>query len=48
MPSRDELIREWVAMFGDLPEEWIKDIPSIGATGMDFSTFLILLWSYQH
>ena len=22
MPNKDELIREWISMFGDLPEEW--------------------------
>jgi len=34
MPKKDELIREWVSMFGDLPKEWREGLPSPGATGM--------------
>lgn len=33
MPNKDDLIREWVSMFGDLPEEWGKALPSSSATG---------------
>ena len=33
MPSKDDLIREWVSMFGDLPEEWREDLPPTRATG---------------
>lgn len=33
MPSKDDLIREWISMFGKLPEEWPKDLPSTGTIG---------------
>ncbi|KAL2044425.1 hypothetical protein N7G274_003130 [Stereocaulon virgatum] len=32
MPNKDDLIREWVSMFGDLPEEWREGLPSPRAT----------------
>ncbi|MCJ1425254.1 hypothetical protein MMC29_003142 [Sticta canariensis] len=28
MPEKDELIREWISMFGDLPDEWRDGLPS--------------------
>ena len=34
MPNKDDLIREWIWMFGKLPEEWPKDLPSTGTMGM--------------
>ncbi|KAL8838478.1 MAG: hypothetical protein Q9176_005030 [Flavoplaca citrina] len=27
MPNQDDLIREWVSMFGDVPEEWRERLP---------------------
>ena len=33
MPNKDDLIREWVSMFGDLPGEWREGLPSLRATG---------------
>ncbi|KAL9638914.1 MAG: hypothetical protein Q9164_001255 [Protoblastenia rupestris] len=27
LPDRDSLIRNWISMFGDLPEEWRKHAP---------------------
>lgn len=33
MPNKDDLIREWVSMFGDLPEEWSEDLPPTTANG---------------
>ncbi|KAL2038391.1 hypothetical protein N7G274_008730 [Stereocaulon virgatum] len=32
MPNKDDLIREWVSMFGELPEEWREGLPSPRAT----------------
>ena len=36
LPQKDELVREWVSMFGDLPTEWGKDLPS----HKDISTYI--------
>lgn len=54
MPNKDDLIREWVLMFGDLPDEWREGLPSPRATGKYISISLFynslaigLLWSYQ-
>ena len=48
MPEKDELIREWISMFGDLPDEWTDGLPSPRAIGTFTSTSLsIILWSYQ-
>ena len=45
MPHKDELIREWVSMFGDLPQEWREGLPSPSATGMYMSPSLFdILW----
>lgn len=44
MPKKDDLIREWVSMFEDLPEEWKEDVPPTRATGTWISTsgFMVL------
>lgn len=34
MPNKVDLVREWISMFGKLPEEWAKDLPSTGPIGM--------------
>ena len=28
LPNKDDLVREWVSMFGDLPEEWRQSLPA--------------------
>ncbi|KAK0506878.1 hypothetical protein JMJ35_010578 [Cladonia borealis] len=33
MPNRDDLIREWVSMLGDLPQEWAEYLPPPQANG---------------
>ena len=33
MPKKYDLIREWVSVFGGLPEEWREALPSPKATG---------------
>jgi hypothetical protein len=43
MPNKDELIREWVSMFGDLPEEWRERLPSGRATGTYISTSIFTI-----
>ena len=36
MPNRDDLIREWVSMLGDLPQEWGEYLPPTQANGTQF------------
>ena len=33
MLSRNNIIREWISMFGDLPGELTKDVPPTAANG---------------
>ena len=40
MPDKDGLIRQWVSMLGDLPEELREGLPSPEATGTSMSTSL--------
>lgn len=32
LPNKDDLIREWISMFGDLPKEWNNLLPPAEAT----------------
>lgn len=43
MPNKDDLIRDWVSMFGDLPEEWREDLPLTRATGKWISTSVFMI-----
>ncbi|KAL2041156.1 hypothetical protein N7G274_006100 [Stereocaulon virgatum] len=47
MPKKDELIREWVSMFGDLPEEWRERLPLGRATDM-FESEQVTLHDWLH
>ncbi|KAL9102567.1 MAG: hypothetical protein Q9163_002285 [Psora crenata] len=45
MPNRDDLIREWVSMLGDLPQEWGEYLPPPQTNGMQYpSSVLRSLW----
>jgi len=44
MPKKDDLIREWVSMLGDLPEEWRKYLPPTGANGTYIRSPLLRLF----
>ncbi|KAL2054438.1 hypothetical protein ABVK25_005186 [Lepraria finkii] len=47
MPNKDELIQEWISMFGDLPEEWREGLPSRRATE-DFKSERVTLCDWLH
>lgn len=43
MPNKDDLIREWISMFGNLPEEWTEHRPLPKATGTSTLTSLSIV-----
>lgn len=53
-PRKDDLIRDWISMFGDLPDEWKDGLPPPRTSDTYSWTSLsiilwqqALLWSYQ-
>ncbi|MCJ1470982.1 hypothetical protein MMC07_009630, partial [Pseudocyphellaria aurata] len=48
MPNKDDLIREWVSKFGDLPEEWRADLPPRRATeDLEFERVTLCDWLHE-
>ncbi|KAL8689210.1 MAG: hypothetical protein Q9224_004693 [Gallowayella concinna] len=47
MANRDGLIREWVAMFGPLPDEWGHHLPSPGSSSEDLDEVTLSDWLHE-
>lgn len=47
MPSKEGLVREWVAMFGDLPEEWHPYLPRSKADTIPIDQVTLADWLHD-